>query len=148
MSFVPVRPIAGSAEAEPDATPVSDIAPRTVDPAPIGISVPDMGSPCPLVGFCGSGAPMPEVTVILSKGGDLAGLDDILAGLGLDPATPATASLPVRRGQVRYFREGDLELAELLAARTGYDLLDLTWYRPQPAVATIEMRVPGPGAKG
>ncbi len=117
----------------------------TSRPARLAGQLPQASPGCPLAGFCGSGAIPAKVESIASDGADLTTVATALSGLGFAPSTPERASLSVRRGQVRYFREADAAIAAALAERTGYDILDLTSYRPLPETATIEIRVPDAG---
>lgn len=151
-ALVPIMPLpgpmAGLPPSDPDvsvsasADPVPSVS--TVPVAPVRLARPTVPvtRPCPL-GFCGSGRAAPAVTVRGPVGAD--GPDPMaatLARLGFDRVDRDAAAPPVRRGQVRYFRTADAEIAAALARETGYALLDLTWYRPQPALPTIELRLP------
>ena len=163
-----LSPVASAADARPvpDAAPVPTMRVASVRPVPVrqggaGLALPDaparfarpsapdaLPSPAAPPGpTCGlahcAGGVAPAVVVTGPDDGDRAGA--ILARLGFDRVTRRDVALPVRRGQVRYFREADAAAAQALAFETGADAIDLTWYVPRPETATIELRLPAIG---
>jgi hypothetical protein len=67
--------------------------------------------------------------------------DAALAGFDLGEAH--RQPLRIRDANVRYFHEEDRPIAALLAEATGAELRDFTWFRPQPAVGTLELWAEG-----
>lgn len=67
--------------------------------------------------------------------------DAALAGFDLGQAH--RQPLRIRDANVRYFHEEDRPMAALLAEATGAELRDFTWFRPQPAIGTLELWAEG-----
>jgi hypothetical protein len=67
--------------------------------------------------------------------------DAALAGFDLGKAH--RQPMRIRDANVRYFHEEDRAMAALLAEATGAELRDFTWFRPQPAIGTLELWAEG-----
>lgn len=62
-----------------------------------------------------------------------------LRTLGVGAVAMSEAAIPVAQNQVRFYSPTDQDAAMALAERYEATLVDLTWYSPAPATATLDL---------
>ena len=124
--------------AEPEVAPVTEartepVSETTEEPAETVVATPAVETPALPA--------MDNLTVVLYQFASATPWEAAanLRTLGVGAVAMSEAAIPVAQNQVRYYSADDQDAATALAERYDAALVDLTWYSPAPATATLDL---------
>ena len=124
--------------AEPDVAPVAEapvepVINETEETAETVVATPEVETPALPA--------MENVTVVLYQFASSTPWEAAanLRTLGVGAVAMSEAAIPVAQNQVRFYSTDDQDAATALAERYEAALVDLSWYSPAPATATLDL---------